>query len=69
MPGRGRLLGGWQIAAVASVHSGVPFTPVLAFDNADIQSLLIPERPDLVGNPYAGSLSEWGQIGHSVVLV
>jgi hypothetical protein len=25
---------------------------MLAFDNADLQSLLISERPDLVGNPY-----------------
>jgi len=41
----------WQVSGVANVHSGLPFTPVLAFDNADIQSLLIPERPDLVGNP------------------
>ncbi len=63
MPGRGGLLGGWQIAAVASVHSGVPFTPVLAFDNADIQSLLIPERPDLVGNPYAGSCPNGARLG------
>jgi len=63
LPGAGRLLGGWQIAAVASVHSGVPFTPVLAFDNADIQSLLIPERPDLVGNPYAGSCPNGARVG------
>src|SRR5277367_22539 len=34
LPGRGRLLRGWQISAVGYVHSGVPFTPVLAFDNA-----------------------------------
>jgi Carboxypeptidase regulatory-like domain/TonB dependent receptor len=54
LPGRGRLLNGWQLSAVADVHSGLPFTPVLAFDNADVQSLLTAERPDLVGNPYAG---------------
>jgi len=54
LPGRGRLLGGWRASGVASAHSGVPFTPVLAFDNADIQSLDTSERPDLVGNPYAG---------------
>ena len=52
--GRGSNFGGWQISAVASVHSNVPFTPVLAFDNADLQSLLTSERPDLVGNPYRG---------------
>ena len=54
LPGRGRLLGGWQASGVASVHSGLPFTPVLDFDNADLQSLVIPERPNLIGNPNAG---------------
>src|SRR5215469_12263016 len=44
--GRGSRFGGWQISAVASVHSNVPFTPVLSFDNADLQSLLTSERPD-----------------------
>ena len=63
LPGRGRLLGGWQISAVASVHSGPPFTPVLAFDNADVQSLLITERPDLVGNPYAGVCPNGVRVG------
>src|SRR5208282_2470695 len=43
LPGRGRLLGGWQVSAVANVHSGVPFTPLLDFDNADIQSLVTAE--------------------------
>jgi len=50
--GRGSHFGGWQISGIASVHSNVPFTPVLAFDNADLQSLVTSERPDLVGNPY-----------------
>jgi len=27
---------------------------MLSFDNADLQSLLTSERPDLVGNPYTG---------------
>jgi hypothetical protein len=63
LPGRGRLLGGWQVSAVASVHSGVPFTPVLDFDNADIQSLITPERPDVVGNPYAGSCPNGARAG------
>jgi len=53
--GRRGHFGGWQISGVASVHSNMPFSPVLAFDNADLQSLVIPERPDLVGNPYKGS--------------
>ena len=53
--GRGSQFGGWQISAITNIHSNVPFTPVLAFDNADVQSLLTSERPDLVGNPYAGT--------------
>jgi hypothetical protein len=52
--GRGRQFGGWQISAIANVHSNVPFTPVLAFDNANLQSLLTSERPDLIGDPYTG---------------
>jgi hypothetical protein len=63
LPGRGRLLGGWQVSGVASVHSGVPFTPVLAFDNADVQSLLTAERPDLVGNPGAGVCPNGARVG------
>jgi len=41
----------------------VPFTPVLAFDNADVQSLLTSERPDLVGNPYEGVCPNGFRIG------
>jgi Carboxypeptidase regulatory-like domain len=63
LPGAGRFLGGWQIAAVANVHSGPPFTPVLAFDNADLQGLLIPERPNLVGNPYVGVCPNGARVG------
>jgi hypothetical protein len=63
LPKSGRLLGGWQIAAIASVHSGTPFTPVLSFDNADVQSLLIPERPNLVGDPYAGVCPNGAKVG------
>jgi hypothetical protein len=63
LPGSGHLLGGWQIAGVASVHSGPPFTPMLSFDNADVQSLLIAERPNLVGNPYAGACPNEARVG------
>jgi hypothetical protein len=61
--GGGSHLGGWQISAIASVHSNVPFTPVLAFDNADVQSLLTSERPDLVGNPYEGVCTNGFRVG------
>jgi hypothetical protein len=60
---RGSHFGGWQISAVTSVHSNVPFTPVLAFDNAELQSLLTSERPDLVGNPYTGVCPNGSRVG------
>jgi len=63
LPGHGRGLSGWQASGVASVHSGLPFTPVLAFDNADIQSLVIPERPNLIGNPNAGICPNGASVG------
>ena len=63
LPGSRSLLGGWQIAAVASVHGGPPFTPMLSFDNADLQGLLINERPNLVGNPYAGACPNGVRVG------
>lgn len=56
-------LGGWEISGLASVHSNVPFTPVLSFDNADLQSLTITERPNLVGNPYVGVCPNGARIG------
>ena len=61
--GRGSHFGGWQVSAVASVHSNVPFTPVLSFDNADLRSLLTSERPDLVGNPYTGVCPNGANVG------
>jgi len=61
--GRGSHFGGWQISAVADVHSNVPFTPVLSFDNADLQSLLTSERPELVGNPYTGVCPNGSRVG------
>ena len=63
LPGRGRLLGGWQASGVANAHSGLPFTPVLDFDNADLQSLVIPERPNLIGNPDAGVCPNGAAVG------
>ena len=61
--GRGSQFGGWRCSAVGSVHSNVPFTPVLAFDNADLQSLQTSERPDLIGNPYAGVCTNGSRVG------
>jgi hypothetical protein len=63
LPGAGRFLSGWQVSAVANVHSGSPFTPVLSFDNADVQSLLIAERPNLGANPYVGVCPNGARVG------
>jgi len=56
-------LGGWRLSAVGSVHSNLPFTPVLSFDNAGLQSLLTSERPDLVGNPNEGVCPNGQKVG------
>jgi len=61
--GRGRGFGGWQISGIASVHSNVPFTPVLSFDNADLQSVVIAERPNLIGNPYSAVCPNGTRVG------
>jgi hypothetical protein len=61
--GRRRWFGGWQLSGIASVHSNVPFTPVLSFDNADLQSVVIAERPNLIGNPYSGVCPNGARVG------
>lgn len=61
--GLGRAFGGWQLSGIASVHSNVPFTPVLSFDNADQQSLVISERPNLIGDPYSGVCPNGTRVG------
>src|SRR6185295_19287745 len=61
--GRGSRFGGWQVSAIASVHSNLPFTPVLSFDNAGLQSLLTSERPDVVGNPDTGICPNGTNVG------
>jgi Carboxypeptidase regulatory-like domain/TonB dependent receptor len=55
--------GGWQVSAIASIHSNVPFTPMLAFDNADVQSLFTSDRPDLTGNPNVGVCPNGSRVG------
>jgi hypothetical protein len=61
--GRASWFGGWQLSAIASVHSNVPFTPMLSFDNADLQAVTISERPNLVGNPYSGFCPNGTRVG------
>ncbi len=61
--GRRSWFGGWQLSGIASVHSNAPFTPVLSFDNADLQSVVIAERPNLIGNPYSGVCPNGTRVG------
>ncbi len=50
-----KVAGGWKVSAIGSFHSNVPFTPVLGFDNAGTLSIVNSDRPNLVGNPFAGT--------------
>ena len=61
--GRTRKFGGWQLSGVGSIQSNVPFTPMLSFDGADLQSVLTPERPSLIGNPFSGSCPNGTGVG------
>ncbi len=58
-----KLIEGWQISGIGSFHTNVPFTPVLGFDNADVQSIVNSQRPDLIGNPYAGTCPNGAKVG------
>jgi len=61
--GHRRGLDHWQISGIAAVHSNLPFTPVLSFDNANTRSLLVGSRPNLIGNPYAGACPNGAEVG------
>jgi len=49
------LTGGWEVSGVVSLATGMPFTP-LDFSNYN-NSGEFYERPDLIGNPFAGTSS------------
>lgn len=44
----GRLLQGWEVADITSVHSGTPVDVFLGFDNANVGGVA---RPDVIGSP------------------
>lgn len=54
-PWTNRLLGGWQIAPVISVHSGLWFSPMTGVDNSLTGVNL--DRPNLVSDPYLRNTS------------
>ncbi|MEO6966619.1 MAG: carboxypeptidase regulatory-like domain-containing protein [Acidobacteriaceae bacterium] len=41
---KSKIAGGWALAAIYQVETGVPFTPVLSFDNANVQTTSRPNR-------------------------
>jgi hypothetical protein len=46
-----RLVEGYQLSLITSVHSGSPYSADIGFDQSGVGSPSIPERPNLVGNP------------------
>ncbi|HEY3838766.1 MAG TPA: carboxypeptidase-like regulatory domain-containing protein [Bryobacteraceae bacterium] len=59
LPGAGdALLGGWNVSGIATLQSGLPFTPVISVDQANTG--VGSQRPELVGQPSVpGSVSCW----------
>jgi hypothetical protein len=56
--------GGWRVSLIASLMSGVPFTPVLGFNNSLTAASFPADRPDLKPgmNPckaVTGNINEW----------
>lgn len=45
-------IGGWSVGSIFTVQSGVPFTPTVAGNPANIGSISIVNRPDIVGDVY-----------------
>lgn len=53
-----RVIGGWQLAGVATLQSGLPFTPVINGDRANTG--VGGQRPRVVGTPFVpGNVSCW----------
>jgi hypothetical protein len=61
--GRQLLFGGWSLNAVATLHSGFPFTPELSFNPSNNGNTTNPIRPSLnpefQGNIIEGSPNRW----------
>ena len=49
--GENRLLNGWEATLLAQIHSGSPYNIIDGFDRTNVNSGLVVERPNLVGNP------------------
>lgn len=54
----GRLIGGWQLGAVTTLQSGLPFTPTIGTDRANIG--VTGQRPEVIGTPFTtGNIACW----------
>jgi outer membrane receptor protein involved in Fe transport len=49
------LMGGWELTGIVSATSGTPFTVTLENDIANIGARSIAQRPNLIGDPFAGA--------------
>lgn len=47
--GLGKLVEGWSVGGILSLRSGLPFTPILGFNNSADGSIFFADRPDVVG--------------------
>jgi hypothetical protein len=59
-----KVVGGWRVGLIASLMSGVPFTPVLGFNNSLNAASFPADRPDVKPgvNPcrdVTGSVNQW----------
>ncbi len=54
------VLGGWEVTGIMSAVSGSPFTATLENDIANIGARSISQRPNVIGDPYAGGRSTTG---------
>ena len=54
------LLGGWEVTGIMSAISGSPFTVTLRMTLRTSARRSIEQRPNLVGDPYAGAHSLTG---------
>ena len=63
LPGRGRLLGGWQVNGIATLLSGFPFTPQIGANRSGDGDTRNPDRPSLKpgfsGSIVEGSPNQW----------
>jgi outer membrane receptor protein involved in Fe transport len=51
----GHIIGNWQLNGIATLSSGQPYTVTAPVQIQNIDNVIGEERPDLIGDPYAGT--------------